>query len=151
MQSRYANAHVPTRRHDSKELRLHRAACRYIDQVTPWVLYRSDGGGLPLSKTQAGIFKSLQKGPGFPDLMILHPSRDYHAAFFELKADTRNPYLKIGPRKGLLSTNPHIQQQAANLVALTKLGYYADFAVGLDDFIKKYNYYMEIPENTELF
>ena len=41
--------------------------------------------------------------------------------------------MKIGPRKGKLLTDPHIQEQAAVLKALLHKGYYANFAVGFDE------------------
>lgn len=146
MHTAYARPHVPTRRRDNKELRFHREVCRTIRQLTPHVIFRSDGGGLPLSQTQAAIFKSLQHNSGFPDLAIYHPSRGYHGAFFELKSDSATLYLKSGK----LSTSPHIQNQAQRLQELQDQGYYANFAQGLDDFIKQYIWYMNL-ENVSLF
>lgn len=146
MRSSYAIAHVPTRRRNNAELRFHREVCKTIRQLTPNVYFRSDGGGLPLSQTQAAIFKSLQSNSGHPDITVFQPSRGYHGALWELKTETASLYLK----DGRLSTQDHIQNQAARIQELNKLGYYANFAQGLDDFIKQYCWYMKI-ENTSLF
>jgi hypothetical protein len=114
-------------------------------------MFRSDGGGLPLSQTQAAIFKSQQSDSGWPDLTIFKPSRGYHALMIELKKEGTAIYLKTGRRKGKLSSNPHIQNQAAVLNKLNAEGYCARFGVGFDSTVKLIDWYLGKPQNTELF
>lgn len=151
MQRVYQGTHIPTRRHRGVELSLHRQVCNYLRSEFPSVLFRTDGGGLPLSQTQAGIFKSLQHGPGFPDLAVYQPSRGYHGLFLELKKEGTAIYVTKGPRKGQIVSNPHIVAQGAVLDRLNRLGYFARFACGFDQAVKMIDWYLEKPANLEMF
>jgi hypothetical protein len=150
MKTVYARPHVPKRRLKNHEANLQRAICRYLRSQYPHVIFRSDGGGLPLSQTQAGLFKSMQSTNGFPDLVIYQPSRGYHALMIELKKDGTTIYQKIGKNKGKLVANPHIRNQAQVLQNLHDLGYCARFGVGYDHTVKLIDWYF-CNENTELF
>lgn len=109
----------------------------------PRALFKSDyAAGLYLSMNQSRIQASLQSGSGFPDLMVFYPSRGYHGLFIEIKSGTTRVYNTIGPRKGLLSSNPHIQAQAFILNELNKLGYFARFGVGFDKCKEIIDWYM---------
>ncbi len=126
-------------------------ACRFMRLQHPSVIFRSDfASGLHMTPFQAKTHASLQSGRAWPDIFIYEPRRGYNGAAFELKRDGTTIYLKTGPRKGKLTANPHIQEQAAVLQDLTNRGYYADFCIGIDDFIRKVNWYFGV-ENTELF
>lgn len=117
---------------------LHRAATQFIRLNWPHAIFNSDGAGNNLSPAQAAINASLRSGRGFPDVQLLVPCGPYHGAFWELKRPGSSPYL----RDGSLSTNPHVQEQAEVLQQLMNLGYYANFAVGIDDFIEQITWYM---------
>lgn len=118
------------------EFELQKSICRYLDLQYPSILYLSTGTSLKLTMGQAVRNKSIQKN-GFkvPDLIILHPSGQYHGLFLELKIES--PYKKNGEIK----SNEHLQGQAKSIIELTKRGYYAVFAIGFDNakmFIDEY-------------
>lgn len=142
----------PTYRHlNQVEQGIHKRVCYYLRKEYPGIMFRTDGAGLHLSKSQAGIFKSMQSGPGWPDLFIPVSKRGYHGLFLELKQEGTAIYLKIGPRKGKLVANEHIQQQAAVLEDLNKAGYFARFCVGEEKAKQLIDWYMEKPVNTTIF
>lgn len=120
------------------ELEFHQQAAEYIRLHWPHAIFNSDGAGNNLSPVQAGINAQLRSGSGFPDLQLLVPRGPYHGALWELKKPSASPYL----RDGTLSTDKHVQKQAAVLQQLMDLRYYANFAVGIDDFIEQANWYM---------
>lgn len=121
-------------KHIKHEENLQRQVCSYLRIKYPNVLFKSDySAGLHLTIYQAKLQKSLMSGRGWPDLMILQPSRGYHGLFIELKKDGTRLYLTTGLNKGKLTTDPHIQEQALMLKQLNKLGYFARFGVGFDN------------------
>jgi hypothetical protein len=140
---------------------LQRQVCTYLRRQYPHVLFRSDyASGLRLTQNQARIHASLQSGKGWPDLFIPYPAdhkqkdgslRHYHGLFIELKTEGTTVYLKNGPNKGKLTTNEHIQVQAATMKQLYNAGYYANFAVGIDEAIKMINWYFQKPQTQHLF
>lgn len=77
--------------------------------------------------------------------------KHYCGLALELKRDGVTVVLKTGPRKGKLTTNEHIQKQAVVLRELYRLGYYANFAVGLDEAVKIIDWYFEKPQNATIF
>lgn len=116
--------------------------CSYLRLQYAHVIFRSDfASGLHLTQYQARNHRSLQSGRAFPDLFIYEPSRGFHGMALELKKDGTTIILKTGARKGKLTTDPHIQEQAAVINELRHKGYYADFAVGFDDAVNKINWY----------
>jgi len=137
-----------------------RRACSWLKLQWPRVIYRSDyASGLHLSMAQAVTHKAMQSSRAWPDLFLYQPmvidGTHYCGAAFELKKEGVSIIVKIGPRKGQLVSNPHIKEQYLMLKELSKLGYYTDFCIGLDDFINKANWYLsggrKKPENAELF
>lgn len=140
---------------------LQKMVCRYIRMQYPRVYFQSDyAAGAYLSKSQAGIRKSMSSGKGWPDLFIAAPrtvktkdggTKHCCGLFIELKKEGTKIYLTTGPRKGKLSANEHIQQQAAVLNDLNAAGYCAVFGVGFDQTVKIIDWYMGKPESTTLF
>jgi hypothetical protein len=127
-----------------------RRAATYIRKNYPGVEFHSDyAAGLKLTESQAKIRKSLNSGRGWSDVFIAYPSRGFHGAFFEVKKDGVSIYCKTGPRKGQLVASEQIEIEAAFLEKMNKLGYYARFVVGYDEFIRHLNWYME-NEQAEL-
>lgn len=106
--------------------------CSYIRENYPFAIFNSDGAGNNVSKAQAGINKMLRSGSGYPDLFIAEPKGQYRGMFLELKREGTIIYKKDGE----LTTNEHIRIQAEMLNELCSRGYWADFAVGLDQAIE---------------
>lgn len=142
---------VPKRR--TREDGMQRVLANYMLATYPGVIFRSDGGGLPLSKAQAGMFKSMQEARGFPDFMILEPSRGYNGCFIELKYD--GTVLKR-PKDGKKVNagdykirkkgdwyDMHIEEQAKYMSRLAKKGYFCRFAVGIDAAKQVVDWYLD--------
>ncbi len=133
--------------------------CQYLRLQYPRVIFRSDfASGLQLTMAQAIKNKRLQSSRSFPDLFIYKPmkvdGRQFAGLALELKKEGTSVILKIGPRKGQLTTDPHIQEQALMLKQLRAEGYYAEFAVGIDQSMSIIDYYFGraiAPDNLELF
>jgi hypothetical protein len=146
-------------KHKSPEKSVQLQACSYLRLQWPNVIFRSDyASGLKLSMHQAVTHKAMQSSRSFPDMFLYKPmkiaGRQYAGAAFELKKEGISIIVKIGPRKGQLVADPHIREQYLMLQELDKLGYYTDFCIGIDDFIRKANWYLsgglETPENASL-
>jgi hypothetical protein len=140
------------------EENLQKRVCSYLRAQYPHVIFRSDyASGLKLTMNQAVQHKRLQSSRSWPDLFIYEPMQHgdkiYNGLALELKKDGTSVIMKIGPRKGRLSTDPHIQEQAIMLKSLNAKGYYANFAVGFDDAIRIIDWYFKrkTPENGGLF
>ena len=126
------------------ELDIYKSFARYMAVVHPRVIYRFDyGAGTYLSKKQAGEQKAINNCKGYPDLFIAKPVGKYHGAFFEVKKVGNEPYYKEAARRGSLKNDAHIQEQADMLDRLRKYGYYAEFAVGLDELIEVTEKYLK--------
>jgi hypothetical protein len=155
MQSAYPQRVRRPRR--KQEESLQQQICRYLRLQYPNVIFRSDfASGLRLSMYQATKNKNLQSSRSFPDLQILYPSRGYHGLLLELKRPGTTIYLTRGERKGELTADPHIQEQALMITELLKLGYFARFAVGFDNCKKLIDWYLNEnytapPDTLELF
>lgn len=115
------------------------AVCNYIRLAYPKAIFTAESSGLKLPIGLA-VKAKKQRNPsrGLPDLIILEPRGGYHGLCLELKQEDANVFLK----NGKLSSNTHIQEQADCLFELTKRGYYAAFALGVDDAIKTIDNYM---------
>jgi hypothetical protein len=138
------------------EQNLQRQVCQYLRLQYPSIIFRSDyASGLQLTMNQAAIHKSLQSSRSWPDLFIYKSSRGFHGLALELKREGTTIYLTRGERKGKLSTDAHIQEQALMLQTLNKLGYFARFGVGFDQCRKIIDWYLnpdyKESENNELF
>lgn len=128
---------------------IQKQVCSYLRLQYSHVIFRSDyASGLHLTINQATVHRSLQSGRAFPDLFIYEPSRGFHGMALELKKDGTTIILKTGPRKGLITSDTHIQEQAKVINDLRHKGYYADFAVGYDDAVKKIDWYFDNETRT---
>lgn len=122
------------------EYNLQVAICTYLQYRYPKVLFMSDTiASVQLTVIQGARNKKIQK-PKFktPDLIIFQPNSLYCGLLLELK--TENIYLKDGVT---LRGNAHVQGQYATILKLRKLGYWADFAVGLDEAKSKIDEYLK--------
>lgn len=145
-----------------KENNLQLRCARYMASHFPDVLFFCDASGVKMSDTQR-IHMSAMRARDFrvPDMIILHPSRGYHGAMFELKPEGTAIYKKDGSlrkqgyvrrfKNGAIKRGDHLQEQHDSLQRLNDDGYYARFAVGYDAFVKLVHYYLDRPIQTELF
>lgn len=140
------------------EENLQLTVCKYLRMQFPAVMFRSDyASGLKLTMHQAAKHKRLQSGRAWPDLFIYLPrkvaGKQYAGMALELKKEGTAIMVTRGPRKGQLVSNEHITEQYYLLQSLRKVGYFAEFACGLDDAIDLINKYMGVvePEPNALF
>lgn len=138
-----------------REESLQKQVCSYLRKEYPSVIFRTDftAGRIPLTPNQARQYASLQSGRAFPDLFIFTPSRQFYGLALELKKSGTTIYVKRGPRKGELTADEHVREQALMLKELNRLGYFARFAVGLESAKRFIDWYFERveQENGELF
>ena len=124
----------------NKEFELQKAVCQYIREKYPDVIYNSDLSGIRLPIGVAKQLKMLRSWRGFPDIVIYEPvkieKQIYCGMFLELKVENTKLYKRDG------SCSEHIKEQAEMLKALLVRGYWADFAIGYDDAIRKIEYYL---------
>ena len=115
---------------NDRETQIYRNIALYLKLQYPKVLYHFDPTGLNLTKTQAGILKSIQGGKGYPDLFIIEPSKDgrYNGLFIEVKAEGETLLTKSTKDY----KTPHIGRQDQFLQQLIKRGYKAEFGIGFD-------------------
>ena len=106
----------------------HKAVSKYIKTQYPNTVFTSDSSGVRLSIGNAKKMIALKSIHKIPDLIILHPNKNYHGLIIEIKDKDKSPYLK----NGKLSTSKHVQEQNKTLKYLSKLGYKAVFGVGFE-------------------
>jgi hypothetical protein len=111
----------------SKEYELQLAVCKYIRYQYPNILFRSDLGGIKLTKGLAIKSKRIQHSKGFPDLFLYYPSGKYNGLAIELKVKD------IFKKDGTLRKSEHLEQQQKVLDILNANNYYATFAVGFNE------------------
>ncbi len=103
------------------------------------VHFRTDfAAGIKMTLGQGARHKRLQSGRAWPDLFIAEPRSGQHGLFLELKKEGTRIFLKDGS----LSTEKHIQEQAAVLEDLRARGYAAEFAVGFNEAVRLINEYL---------
>lgn len=126
-------------KNQKRELQISLALSQYINIKYPNVLFFIDASGVRLTIGQATqLKKQRSKRFKIPDFIILQPCKGYHALILELKKEDESPYLKNGE----LSKSEHVQEQNKALQHLNKLGYKAQFAVGLDEAMKVVDEYL---------
>lgn len=163
-QMRYLNDRKNPGRGPNKqhEQQLQKQICHYLKLTHPTVIFRSDtaSGRWEYNKAKLHDKVAMHSGPYFPDLFIYEPRDVTHAdgsvkhycgLAIELKKEGTTVILKIGERKGKLSTDEHIQAQAAEMKRLIAKGYYANFAVGYDEATRLIDWYFGVPQNGQLF
>lgn len=140
------------------EEQIQRQVCSYLRLQYPNVIFRSDySSGLHLTQNQARINASLQSGRAFPDLFIYEPQKvggvQYAGLAIELKREGTTIVVTRGERRGMLTSDPHIQEQFFLLKELKNRGYYANFACGFDEAIKIIDWYFgkDVKEQASMF
>lgn len=113
----------------NSEANLQQQVCDYLRLRHPRAIFRSDyASGLKLTMNQAVQHKRLQSSRAWPDLVIYEPVGLYHGLALELKRED----VKVYKTDGTLRSDPHLQEQADMLEALSKRGYKTRFACGFD-------------------
>lgn len=125
-----------------KEDSLQISISKYLQYKYPKVIFTAESAGMNRNVVQASKDKQLRSSRGLPDMMIFQPTEKYHGLFLELKQAGTSIICKIGERKGFLVSKEHIQEQHAILLDLRNKGYYAEFAVGIDEAMKIIDKYM---------
>jgi len=125
---------------------VHQQAVQYISLRYRDVPLRTDyAAGLGLNKVQARKHARMQGNTrAWPDIQMAQPTKLYHGLFIELKAPDCELFMR---RDGTVIrqddykirlkgdwANSHYEEQAKMLQRLRDLGYWADFAVGFDEF-----------------
>lgn len=131
-----------------KESNIQVEVCKHLKDNYPDVIFQCDlASGMNLGKHIGGMNARLRSSRGLPDLFIAARNPQniqheidvcYYGLFIELKRDGKSPYLKDGS----LSSNEHVQEQAAILKKLEEQGYKAVFAVGAEEAIKIIDEYL---------
>lgn len=146
-----AKKHFKKNTKGKKEARIQVEVCEYIKKNYPDVIFQCDlASGMNLGKHIGGMNTRLRSSRGLPDLFIAHNKvklkslgadkyENYNGLFLELKRDGKSPYLKSGK----LSSNEHVQEQAAILERLRNQGYKAEFAVGYEEAVKIIDEYLK--------
>jgi hypothetical protein len=158
-QAQYLATRNPNRRPIVKhEEGVQKQLCHYLKLQYPNVIFKSDTSSGRWEYSRKELYNKLvfQSSKSMPDLFIYEPvqhgSKHYCGLALEIKKEGTSVIMKIGPRKGMLSTDAHIQEQALMLKTLIKKGYYANFAVGFDEAKKIIDWYFGIknPVNSTL-
>lgn len=113
---------------------------QHIAEYYPNAVFHNDfGSGVKLGWTRAKRQKEMNIHRGFPDLQICEPIGKWNGFFLELKKDG----IRIVKKDGTLVADEHVREQAEFIAKLRDRGYYADFAIGLNEAIRKVEDYME--------
>ena len=113
----------------------------------PDIDFRSDLGGIRLTKGLAIQAKRLQKGRGWPDLFIAEPrltstNKVFMGMFIEIKDEGVDLFQKRDRTKW---ANEHVKEQAETLSRLRAKGYYAEFGIGFEDCWRQVQNYLSLP------
>jgi hypothetical protein len=112
-----------------REYQFQCSLCRWLDVYYPHAYYRSDLGGIRLTKGLAIKAKNIQKHRGHPDFAIYEPSGKFPCLILELKIDESDVFLKRG---GIPSGDKgtHLLEQVAMILMLRERGFAVDLTIG---------------------
>ncbi len=102
---------------------------QYLKLQYPSVLFHTDSSGELWTEAQRFRMAKINKGNGWPDLMIAHPVGSRHGLFLELKKN-REAMFKAD---GVTFKTSLIVTQHKILMHLRGLNYAAYFACGFDE------------------
>ncbi len=140
----------PVKHEEKIQIRL----CEYVRVKYPHVIFECDlASGTKLTIGQAVKAKAMRSNRGMPDFRIFHKVSRYNGLFLELKKEgekltltrdskkmTKGDY-KI--RKAGDWADIHIEEQFDVLCKLVAQDFSANFAIGLEDAIKRVDFYMK--------
>ena len=128
-------------KNNQREKKISIELAKYINLQYPDVIFFPDASGVRLTMGQAIQLRAQRCNRyKIPDFFILEPKGDYLGLILELKREGESPFLKDGG----LSKDKHIQEQNKSLMKLRSVGYFACFAVGLDEAIQTVEAYMNL-------
>ncbi|OFW47578.1 MAG: hypothetical protein A2163_00725 [Actinobacteria bacterium RBG_13_35_12] len=119
------------------------AIAHYLNVKYPFAPFSMSWDHLKLPIGVAVKLKKMRWAkPDFvwPDLFIAYPVKDFYGAYFEIKKDASEVWLKSGK----MSQSEQIQKENNSLITLNKLGYYTDFILGTPDGIAKIDAYLKL-------
>ena len=124
-----------------QEYDLQVAITDYLRVVFPYIIFRSDLGGVRLSKGAAIKVKRIQKSRGFPDLSICASMIGYSGLYLELKPSKDDVFIKS--RERLINGKAsHLLEQCAVLMQLREQGYAADLVFGYTETVDSISEYL---------
>jgi len=112
-----------------REYQFQRNLCRWLDVYYPYAYYRSDLGGIRLTKGLAIKAKNIQKHRGHPDFAIYESSGGFPCLLLELKIDESDVFLKRGGIPGG-DRGTHLLEQVAMILMLRERGFAVDLTIG---------------------
>jgi hypothetical protein len=129
----------PLRKQQPEQL-IYKQLSEYLKRVHPDLLWRFDfAAGTKMTQGQVARHKQLNPHRGWPDFVLFKPSRNgWDGLVLEIKV--HSPY-KLD---GCLKKDEHLEEQHAMLARFNEVGYYAAFAVGIEDCIAKIEKYLSI-------
>ncbi|MDD3973023.1 MAG: hypothetical protein PHC31_14080 [Clostridia bacterium] len=110
----------------------------HLKQKYPDVIWFFDLSGVRVHQGTKRKIANLRSSTGIPDLIVDEPRGRYHGLRLEIKRHGENPYR----RDGLLRSDPHLLEQFSMLTRLQAKGYFATFAVGIEEATKIVDKYM---------
>jgi len=126
----------------TKETDIYVLFADYMEKNHPTIILHFDSGsGTRLPYGITNKIKKYNKVRGFPDLNVMHSTASFNGFYCEIKLASEYVYYVRGPEKGLLKADEHIHEQNWWLEKLRLQGYYAEFAVGINDLIQKWEEY----------
>lgn len=128
-----------------KETRIQLKVAEFIKLKYPHTFFTSESSGIRVPMGLAVQMKKQRSKHKLPDMIILKPTTRYHGLMLELKTEDNTPFKKDGSLKSKVDKSTGIDEifeQASSLDSLTALGYYATYAVGMDEALKIIEDYM---------
>lgn len=117
----------------------------FIKLQYPDVIFTAEASGIHSTIGVAVRKKRMRSTGKLPDMIILEPRGAYCGLVLELKHKD-NPVFK---KNGELVANQRVQEQAEMLERLRRKGYFAAFVVGLEEGIKIFRRYMNLPKKWD--
>lgn len=147
------------------EERLQIKMSNYIKREYPQVILIGDfAAGLELTDKQRIKMMAMRSEDGQPDISIDYPSRGYHGLRIEIKKEgtvvyrkdgklRKQPYKRVYWVRGrkFIHAGDHLAEQAATLKKYNDMGYLGRFGIGEQKIIQLIDWYMERPQNAEMF
>ncbi len=129
----------------STEAGVYTLLAHWLKKTYPDLIWFFDLSGVRVHEGTKKMMAHMRSKTGIPDLIILQPRwnkddvMEYAGMMLEIKRKANPVY----QQNGSLYKDHHLEQQALMLDQLSKLGYYADFAVGLEDAQNKIMEYLK--------
>jgi hypothetical protein len=122
-----------------KESDIYFSIAKYMALKYPKVVWRFDfSAGTKMTLGQAKKHKGMNPHRGYPDLLICHCKGGFGGLYLEIKKS------RVHKLDGQLMSDKHIHEQSEMLLHLEQAGYRAEFAIGLDECIKKIDAYLNL-------